>query len=200
LKRAFDLVAILVTAPVWMPLMAVVYLLVLWRLGSPAFFRQKRPGLSGVPFELIKFRSMSNERNAQGELLPDEVRLTSFGKWLRSTSLDELPELVNVLKGEMSLVGPRPLLMQYLPLYNQRQARRHGVKPGITGWAQVNGRNAASWEDKLEMDVWYVENRGFWLDLKILLLTFAAVVSRRGINSPGSATAPFFTGSASPRH
>jgi lipopolysaccharide/colanic/teichoic acid biosynthesis glycosyltransferase len=165
-----------------------------FRLGSPVFFRQVRPGRNGRPFKLIKLRTMTNEDDRQGTLPSDDNRLTDFGRWLRSTSLDELPELINVLKGEMSLVGPRPLLMEYLPLYSPRQARRHEVRPGITGWAQINGRNALSWEEKFELDVWYVENQSLWLDIKILFLTVLKVFTREGINAPGSATAPFFTG------
>jgi sugar transferase EpsL len=146
---------------------------------------------------MMKFRTMSDRRDASGELLPDEQRLTRYGRFLRASSLDELPELINILKGDMSLVGPRPLLMQYLPLYSARQARRHEALPGLTGWAQVNGRNALSWEEKFEMDVWYVENRSFWLDLRILALTIVQLFAREGINAPGHATAPFFTGSSS---
>jgi lipopolysaccharide/colanic/teichoic acid biosynthesis glycosyltransferase len=194
-KRAFDLTLILFLAPFWLSALLLLFLLVRCRLGSPVFFRQQRPGLHGKPFDIIKFRTMTDARDPAGNLLPDRDRLPPFGQWLRATSLDELPELLNVLRGEMSLVGPRPLLMQYLALYSARQARRHDVKPGITGWAQINGRNAVSWEEKFEMDVWYVEHRSFLLDLKILLRTFAKVFVREGINTPGSATAPFFTGS-----
>jgi lipopolysaccharide/colanic/teichoic acid biosynthesis glycosyltransferase len=156
-----------------------------------------RPGLHGKPFVMLKFRTMTDQRDANGELLPDDLRLTRFGKWLRSTSLDELPELFNVLKGEMSLVGPRPLLMEYLPRYTPEQARRHEVKPGITGWAQVNGRNALSWEEKFQLDVWYVDHWNLWLDMKILLLTIWKVLKREGISAEGSATMPVFTGNAS---
>jgi sugar transferase EpsL len=163
--------------------------------GSPVLFRQQRPGLHGRPFEVLKFRTMTDERGPDGELLPDEHRLTGFGKTLRSTSLDELPELWNVIRGDMSLVGPRPLLMEYLPRYSPRQARRHEVRPGVTGWAQVNGRNAPDWEERLEMDVWYVENRTFLLDLRILLRTVLAVLRREGISREGHATAPKFGGS-----
>lgn len=198
MKRFFDIVLILLTAPLWLLLLGLVALLVRFKLGSPVLFRQERPGLKGAPFLLLKFRTMTGARDATGRLLPDEERLIGFGKWLRASSLDELPELFNVLKGEMSLVGPRPLLMQYLPLYSARQARRHEVKPGITGWAQINGRNAISWDEKLELDVWYVENQSLWLDLRILFLTFWKTISREGINTPGSATAPFFTGSQNP--
>jgi lipopolysaccharide/colanic/teichoic acid biosynthesis glycosyltransferase len=195
LKRSLDLFLVLVSSPIWLLVLLILFLVIRIKLGSPVFFRQGRPGLNAVPFNLIKFRTMTNQRDKDGNLLPDEERLVPFGKWLRSTSLDELPELINVLNNEMSLVGPRPLLMQYLPLYSPRQARRHEVKPGITGWAQVNGRNALSWEEKFDLDVWYVENQSLWLDLKILCLTSLKVFSREGISAPGSATAPFFTGS-----
>ena len=196
MKRLFDLAVTLTFAPLWLPALLLIFLIARWKLGQPVLFRQVRPGLHGSPFHLIKFRSMTDARNASGQLLPDEARLTNFGKWLRASSLDELPELFNVLKGEMSLVGPRPLLTQYLPLYSPRQSRRHEVPPGITGWAQINGRNAVSWEQKLEMDVWYVENHNFLLDLRILVATVFRVFGRRGINAPGYATTPFFTGSA----
>lgn len=169
--------------------------LVRWRIGTPVFFRQKRPGLGGRPFEIVKFRTMTNGRDGQGGLLPDEVRLTRFGRFLRSTSLDELPELWNVLKGDMSFVGPRPLLTEYLSLYNEKQARRHEVRPGLTGWAQVNGRNAISWEQKFEYDVWYVDNRSLWLDTQILWLTVFRVLRREGISQQGSVTMTRFTGS-----
>ena len=162
-------------------------------------FRQVRPGKDGRTFEMIKFRTMTDERGKDGELLPDAQRLTPFGQFLRSTSLDELPELWNVLKGEMSLVGPRPLLMEYLPLYSERQARRHDLKPGITGWAQINGRNALSWEEKFELDVWYVENRTLWLDIKILFLTVWQVVKRDGISHGEEATMPRFEGAGESR-
>lgn len=163
-------------------------------MGRPVLFRQLRPGLGGRPFQILKFRTMTEDRNAEGELLEDRLRLTRLGRWLRRTSLDELPELINVLRGDMSLVGPRPLLMQYLTRYTPEQARRHEVKPGITGWAQVNGRNALSWEEKFRLDVWYVENRTFWLDCRILLLTLWLVIRRKGINAEGHATAPEFIG------
>lgn len=195
MKRAFDLGLVIALAPLWVGLMAAVALLVRWRLGSPVLFRQERPGRDGKLFVMMKFRTMTNPRDSAGELLPDAERLTAFGKWLRTTSLDELPELINVLRGEMSLVGPRPLLTQYLRLYSERQARRHEVLPGITGWAQINGRNALSWPEKLELDVWYVENQSWWLDVKILGLTFLRVFQRSGINAPGSETMPEFTGS-----
>ncbi len=198
-KRLFDLVIVLGLAPVWVPVGCGVAFVVWAALGRPILFHQERPGLKGKTFGLIKFRTMSDQRDARGNLRPDEQRLSRFGKILRASSLDELPELVNILKGEMGLVGPRPLLQQYLPLYSPRQARRHEVKPGLTGWAQVNGRNALSWEEKLEMDVWYIEHRTLWLDFKILVRTAAMVVRGRGINTPGHATTPFFTGSAQGR-
>ena len=169
-------------------------LVVAIRLGRPVIFRQERAGYKGKPFTIYKFRSMSNARNKHGELLPDEKRLTGFGKFLRASSLDELPELWNVLKGEMSLVGPRPLLVSYLERYNAEQSRRHDVLPGITGWAQVNGRNNVSWEIKFELDVWYVDHWSVWLDILILFKTVAKVITREGINQPGNATAQEFTG------
>ncbi|MDO5674081.1 MAG: sugar transferase [bacterium] len=177
------------------PVCIAVICMIRHQFGSPIFFRQTRPGLHGRPFQLIKFRTMRDAFDAQGKPLPDAERLTSFGRWLRSTSLDELPELWNVLKGEMSLVGPRPLLMEYLPLYSTEQARRHEVKPGITGWAQINGRNALSWEEKFELDLWYVEHRSLWLDVKIIGLTIKKVLLREGISAQGEATMPRFTGS-----
>jgi sugar transferase EpsL len=198
LKRAFDLFAVLLTAPVWIPVLLVVALLVRVKLGSPVLFRQKRPGKDDRIFELIKFRTMTDARDATGALLPDAVRLTPFGKWLRSTSLDELPELLNVLRGDMSLVGPRPLLVQYLDRYSERQRRRHKVRPGLTGLAQVMGRNALSWEEKFELDVLYVEQQSLALDLRILALTVKAVLFRSGISAVGDATMPEFTGSAEP--
>ncbi len=199
MKRAFDLTIVFISLPLWLPVLFILTVVV-WALhGRPAFFRQKRPGLNGTPFELIKFRSMSNKRDAVGALLPDSERLTPFGRLLRSTSLDELPELINVIRGEMSLVGPRPLLMQYLPRYTERQKRRHEVPPGLTGWAQVNGRNAISWEEKFELDIWYVENRSLWLDIKILVMTVGKVVRREGISGAGEATMSEFMGSATNR-
>ncbi len=195
LKRLSDLVLALMAAILLAPVLAVVAVLVRTRLGSPVLFRQVRPGLHGQPFEMVKFRTMTDARGADGALLPDAVRLTPFGQFLRRASLDELPELWNVLRGEMSLVGPRPLLLQYLPLYSPTQARRHDVRPGVTGWAQVNGRNALSWEEKFAADVWYVDNRSLWLDLKILALTVLAVLGRKGISAAGEATMPPFTGS-----
>jgi sugar transferase EpsL len=194
IKRVVDIVGASVGIILFAPVLLVVSLLVLLTMGRPVLFRQQRPGLRGKPFTLYKFRTMRDARSASGELLPDELRLTTFGKWLRSTSLDELPELFNVLKGEMSLVGPRPLLMEYLPRYSPEQARRHEVKPGITGWAQVNGRNALSWEEKFRLDVWYVDHWNLWLDVKILLLTIWKVLKREGISAEGSATMPVFTG------
>lgn len=194
MKRLLDLlVAALALLMLSLPLLCLI-LLVRSKLGSPAFFRQHRPGLCGQPFQMIKFRTMTDVRDSSGSLLPDEQRLTSFGSFLRSSSLDELPELINVLKGEMSLVGPRPLLMQYLPLYSQEQTRRHEVRPGITGWAQVNGRNAISWEEKFKLDVWYVDNQSLSLDLKILLMTLKKVFVREGISQDGHATMEMFKG------
>lgn len=195
LKRTTDLIGALAGILLLAPVMAIIAVLVWFDLGRPVLFRQKRPGLRGKPFVMLKFRTMRDLRDSQGKLLTDEARLTSLGKWLRSTSLDELPELFNVLKGEMSLVGPRPLLMEYLPLYTPEQARRHDVKPGITGWAQVNGRNALSWEEKFELDVWYVDNWSLWLDVRILWLTVIKVLTREGISAKGCATMPLFTGS-----
>jgi sugar transferase EpsL len=197
LKREFDVIATLAGLTAIAPFLLVLAVLVRVKHGKPIFFRQQRPGRDGKPFMLLKFRTMTNERDDNGELLADDRRLTRFGKFLRSTSLDELPELFNVLKGDMSLVGPRPLLMQYLSLYNSQQARRHEVQPGITGWAQVNGRNAIGWDEKFNLDVWYVDNRGFWLDLKILWLTVWHVIARRDINAEDHATMPAFTGNHS---
>ena len=191
-KRLFDLIAVLLTAPLWLPVLAAVAVLVRVKLGAPVFFRQQRPGRHGEIFELIKFRTMRDTRDPAGRLLPDAERLTAFGQWLRASSLDELPELWNVLKGEMSLVGPRPLLIQYLPRYNARQARRHEVRPGLTGLAQVMGRNALDWEQKFEWDVRYVERQTLWLDGRILLLTVKAVIGRKGISAQGEATMPEF--------
>ncbi|MHA7681456.1 sugar transferase [Cupriavidus sp. PET2-C1] len=195
MKRVFDLLlAAAALLLLCLPLLILI-LLVRRRLGSPVFFRQVRPGLRGRPFEMIKFRTMTDSRGPDGQLLPDADRLTAFGRFLRGTSLDELPELWNVLKGDMSLVGPRPLLMEYLPLYSTEQARRHEVRPGVTGWAQVNGRNALSWEDKFKLDVWYVDNWSLWLDVKILWLTVRKVLVREGISAAGEATMSKFTGS-----
>lgn len=191
-KRIVDVVVAAVALLVLSPLLVVLAVLVRRRLGSPVLFRQCRPGLHGEPFELLKLRTMTDDRHPDGDLLPDGQRLTSFGRWLRSTSLDELPELINVLRGEMSLVGPRPLLTSYLDHYTPRQARRHEVRPGITGWAQVNGRNATDWDTRLELDVWYVENRSLWLDVRILARTLLTVLRREGISSDGHATMPRF--------
>jgi lipopolysaccharide/colanic/teichoic acid biosynthesis glycosyltransferase len=196
IKRFFDVFVTFVAFVLLLPLLFILGWGVLLLIGRPILFVQVRPGLHGEAFRMRKFRTMTNERDAMGQLLPDADRLTGFGQFLRSTSLDELPELLNVLKGDMSLVGPRPLLMDYLPLYSVRQARRHEVRPGITGWAQVNGRNALSWEEKFELDLWYVENRTLWLDIKILLLTVWQVVKRDGISQDGEATMSKFTGSA----
>jgi lipopolysaccharide/colanic/teichoic acid biosynthesis glycosyltransferase len=194
LKRAFDVVVAGAALVVLAPVLAVVALLVRFRLGSPVLFRQDRAGLDGLTFTLTKFRTMTDERGPDGELLPDEDRLTPFGALLRSTSLDELPELVHVVRGDMSLVGPRPLPTAYLPRYSSRQARRHEVRPGITGWAQVNGRNAAGWAERLEMDVWYVENRSLALDLRILWRTLRVVASREGVAEDGGTTMTEFLG------
>jgi len=191
-KRTFDLIAVIVSMPIWLPTLAVLAILVRLRIGSPILFLQMRPGLNGKIFRIVKFRTMTNCRDINEHLLPDEKRITPFGLWLRAASLDELPEVWNVLLGDMSLVGPRPLLVEYLPCYNPRQARRHLVRPGVTGLAQVMGRNALSWEEKFEWDVRYVESQSFWLDLKILWLTFGTVFSRKGISARGEATMPEF--------
>ena len=194
MKRIFDLLL----ASLALLLLCVTLLFLIWqirrKLGSPVFFLQTRPGLSGLPFKMVKFRTMTDTRGPDGQLLPDADRLTSFGRFLRASSLDELPQLLNVLKGDMSLVGPRPLLMEYLPLYSPKQARRHDVRPGITGWAQVNGRNALSWDDKFKLDVWYVDNQTLWLDIKILWLTVRKVMVSEGISAVGEATMSKFTG------
>lgn len=197
MKRIFDIVL----AAMSLLLLGLPLLFLIWqvrnKLGSPVFFTQTRPGLRGRPFKMVKFRTMTDARGPDGQLLPDADRLTAFGRFLRTTSLDELPELWNVLKGDMSLVGPRPLLMEYLPLYSPEQARRHEVRPGITGWAQVNGRNALSWEDKFRLDVWYVDHRSPWLDIRILWLTVRKVLAREGVSAAGEATMPKFTGGKS---
>ncbi len=193
-KPIFDYIISIILVIFFSPLYLLISILLLFLMGKPIFFKQKRPGLNAHPFFLYKFRTMSNDRDANGNLLPDEKRLTRFGKFLRSTSLDELPELFNVVKGDMSLVGPRPLLMEYLPLYSLEQARRHEVKPGITGWAQINGRNSLSWQEKFKLDVWYVDHVSFWLDLKILFITLIKVVKREGINQKGKATVEYFNG------
>jgi lipopolysaccharide/colanic/teichoic acid biosynthesis glycosyltransferase len=195
LKRLVDLLlASLALLILSLPLLLLMGL-IRRKLGSPVFFHQTRPGLHAKPFKMVKFRTMTDARGPDGELLPDADRLTPFGRFLRASSLDELPELWNVFKGDLSLVGPRPLLMEYLPLYSPEQARRHEVRPGITGWAQVNGRNTLSWEDKFKLDVWYVDNRTWWLDIKILWLTVRKVLVREGISAEGEATMSKFTGS-----
>jgi lipopolysaccharide/colanic/teichoic acid biosynthesis glycosyltransferase len=199
LKRLFDIIVATTGLIVTLPILALVALLVRLKLGKPVLFRQMRPGRNAVPFRILKFRSMREALAPDGRPLADAERLTGLGRFLRATSLDELPELWNVLMGDMSLVGPRPLLMEYLPLYSPQQARRHEVRPGITGWAQVNGRNALSWEDKFRLDVWYVDNRSFLLDLKILAMTAGKVFARDGISSDGHATMPVFTGSGEKR-
>lgn len=197
MKRWVDfLLALIGLIALALPFLVLV-VLIRRKLGSPVFFRQTRPGLHGKPFEMVKFRTMTDACGSDGALLPDAERLTPFGCLLRATSLDELPELWNVLKGDMSLVGPRPLLMEYLPLYSPEQARRHEVRPGVTGWAQVNGRNAIGWEQKFAQDVWYVQNQSFWLDMKILFLTVKKVLIKDGISAEGEATMPKFTGNKS---
>ena len=195
MKNLFDKTLALFLIILFSPIYIVVSLLIFFKMGSPILFRQKRPGYKEKIFGIYKFRTMTNEKDEFGNLLPDDKRLVGIGKFIRSTSLDELPQLFNVLKGEMSFVGPRPLLEEYLPLYNEKQKRRHDVKPGITGWAQVNGRNAISWEQKFDYDVWYVDNQSFWLDIKILWLTFLKVVKRSDISSSTSSTMEKFTGS-----
>ena len=195
MKRIFDLFTSILVLVSLFPIILVTALLVRLKLGSPILFTQKRPGLNGNIFNLYKFRTMTDTNDSNGNLLPDVQRLTRFGQLLRSTSLDELPALWNVFKGEMSLVGPRPLLVEYLPLYSEEQTHRHDVRPGITGWAQVNGRNAISWDEKFKLDVWYVYNHSFWLDIKILLLTVKKVFIREGISADGEATMQKFTGS-----
>lgn len=197
IKRLFDIFASFFGLLVLSPIIAIVAWKIRKNLGSPVLFKQVRPGKDTKPFQMVKFRTMRDAVDAAGNPLPDSERLTPFGNWLRSTSLDELPELWNVLKGDMSLVGPRPLLMEYLPLYNPEQYRRHEVRPGVTGWAQVNGRNAISWEEKFKLDVWYVNNQSFWLDIKILWLTVKKVLVRDGISAEGEATMSKFTGTKS---
>lgn len=195
IKRLFDIVLALILIIVFLPFYIIVTILILTKMGSPVLFRQQRPGLNSDIFGIYKYRTMTNEKDENGNLLPDEQRLLGLGKTIRSLSLDELPQIFNVLKGEMSFVGPRPLLIEYLDRYNDEQKRRHDVKPGITGWAQVNGRNAISWEQKFEYDVWYVDNQSFWLDIKILWMTFLKVVKRSDISSDSSATMEKFMGS-----
>ena len=194
LKRTFDFIIAFTALLMLLPFLLILGFAVRILLGTPILFRQQRPGLHGKPFDMVKFRTMTEDKDSAGRLLPDAERLTNFGRLLRSTSLDELPELWNVLKGEMSLVGPRPLLMEYLPLYSEYQMRRHELRPGVTGWAQINGRNALSWEEKFALDVWYIENRSFWLDLQIILKTAAKVFSRAGVSADGDVTMPRFKG------
>ncbi|MCL4263424.1 MAG: sugar transferase [Anaerolineae bacterium] len=195
-KRWFDFIVALTAVILLLPLWLILTLLVRFKLGAPVLFRQQRPGWHGRPFFILKFRTMTNGRDAAGNLLPDADRLTPFGRFLRSTSLDELPELLNVLKGEMSLVGPRPLLMHYLPLYTPEQIRRHEVRPGMTGWAQVNGRNTLTWEEKFQHDLWYIDHHTFLLDMKIIFLTLVKIVQRQNINQQGQATVEYFHGSS----
>lgn len=194
MKRVMDIMGAIIGFALLAPVLLVVWLMIRREMGSPVLFRQTRPGLNGKSFKMIKFRTMRDANAPDGRPLPDAERLTSLGRFLRSSSLDELPELWNVLKGDMSLVGPRPLLTEYLPLYSPEQARRHDVRPGVTGWAQVNGRNAISWEEKFELDAWYVDNRTLWLDLTIIWLTIRKVLKRDGISAAGEATMPKFTG------
>lgn len=197
IKRIFDIFCSTVALFLFSPVIAIVAWRIRRKLGSPVLFRQVRPGLDGKPFKMTKFRTMRDSVDDKGSPLPDCERMTSFGSFLRSSSLDELPELWDVLKGDMSLVGPRPLLMEYLPLYSPEQYRRHEVRPGVTGWAQVNGRNTLSWEEKFKLDVWYVENQSFWLDLKIIFLTIKKVLVREGISAAGEVTMSKFTGNKS---
>ncbi|WP_137790984.1 sugar transferase [Bacillus sp. E(2018)] len=198
MKRLFDFSCAFILLILLIPVLTIVAIMIRLKLGSPVLFKQQRPGQYGKPFYVYKFRSMTDEVDANGQLLPDEVRLTTFGKTLRKYSLDELPQLWNVLKGDLSLVGPRPLLMSYLPLYSKEQNKRHDVKPGITGWAQINGRNAIDWDQKFQLDVWYAENQTFLLDLKILLLTVKKVFESENINNANHATMPEFRGSETP--
>lgn len=195
LKRGIDLLIASTALLIFLPLMIIIAICIRIKLGKPVIYKQKRPGLYEKPFYLYKFRTMTNETDENGNLLPDSVRLTNFGKFLRKYSLDELPQLWNVFKGELSIVGPRPLLVEYLPLYTEEERRRHEVKPGITGWAQVNGRNAISWEEKFRLDVWYVDNQSIWLDIKILWLTIIKVLRSEGITYENSVTMPVFKGS-----
>ena len=198
MKRGFDVVVAFVALVALSPLLGIIGLLVRIKLGSPVLFCQARPGRGGRIFMLWKFRTMTDARDARGLLRPDAERMTLFGRWLRASSLDELPELLNVLRGEMSLVGPRPLLVEYLGRYSAEQARRHEIRPGITGWAQINGRNGLTWEEKFRLDVWYVDNRSMALDLKIIAMTLVRILSREGVTAPGEATMPRFTGKAGP--
>jgi len=199
MKRLFDLILGIVAIPVLLPIIVITAIFVRLNLGGPVLFTQIRPGKDAKPFKLVKFRSMTDARGSDGELLPDAQRLTSFGKFLRSSSLDELPEIWNVLKGEMSFVGPRPLLMEYVPLYSDQQARRMNMRPGITGWAQIMGRNTISWDQKFAHDIWYVENHNLWIDVKILFLTVASVLKRDGINAGEDMPMPKFTGNRGTR-
>jgi len=198
LKRAFDFLVATMAIICLSPVLLALAIAIRIRLGSPVIFRQIRPGLHGEPFEMMKFRTMTDRRDSSGQLLPDRDRITPFGVFLRETSLDELPGLFNVWSGNLSLVGPRPLLMQYLPLYSEKQARRHEVKPGLTGWAQIHGRNAISWEAKFALDIWYVDNRSFWLDLQIIFKTMKKVLLREGVSASGEVTMPVFQGNTKP--
>lgn len=194
MKRAFDLIVSVTVLLLTLPLTGIIAIIVMLKMGRPVLFKQRRPGLYGQPFILYKFRTMTDEKDEHGQLLSDTERLTSFGIFMRSLSLDELPQLLNVIKGDLSLVGPRPLLMDYLVLYNEKQKKRHTVKPGITGWAQVNGRNTITWEEKFEMDVWYAENRTFLTDMRIIFMTVKKVIEREGITEEGESTATAFEG------
>ncbi len=194
IKRGFDIFGALIIISLIAFIVIIIYMMVIYNLGQPVFFNQIRPGLKGKPFSMVKFRTMTDDRNENGEVLPNAKRITPFGRFLRNSSLDELPELWNVLKGEMSLVGPRPLKVEYLELYNEHQMKRHNVRPGITGWAQINGRNTASWEQRFDMDVWYVENQSIWLDIKILFLTVYKVVKKEGVDHPVDEISGRFTG------
>jgi len=197
-KRFFDLIVASIALLVLSPVILIIALFVRFFLGAPVLFRQQRPGFQGRPFYLFKFRSMTDARDASGSLLPDSERLTRLGRILRATSLDELPELVNIIRGDMSLVGPRPLLMEYLPRYSSEQMRRHEARPGLTGWAQIQGRNALTWEEKFRLDVWYVDHWSFWLDIKIILLTVWKVIAGEGVSQPGQATTEYFLGNEKP--
>jgi sugar transferase EpsL len=194
LKRVFDFLVALILLVLCSPVLLILVIMVKFKLGSPIFFKQLRPGLYGKPFYFYKFRTMSNAKDEQGNLLSDAERLNDYGKFLRRYSLDELPQLFNVIRGDLSLVGPRPLLMEYIPLYNKEQARRHEVKPGITGWAQINGRNAISWDERFKLDVWYVDNHSFWLDIKILFLTVLKVIKGSGVTTNSGNTMSLFIG------